>query len=162
MGALWERHTLWQIRYPALFPDAIKGQATTHIATAVCLEEPADILNQLKAFDSATITIVRRDGEIQEREIAGFLDAERMAITEHNFEAAMNYHRTHHGPTGVVVNVPAHILQEPVPAPDWVSWPQFLQTHAPTLAAAWLGIWPDELVEMTAAEIVERMGLTEE
>lgn len=156
-AALWQPHVLWKIRYPVLINEFLGDQFRDHIATVVCMETPADILNGLLQSPSVTITVVSREGAVSEREIAGFLDAERIAFKAPEFEARP-YHRWHHADCrGTTVNVPPHVLAEPTPPPSWAGWAGFLKEHEPKLADAgdWQFADPEWLAGMTPAGLVE-------
>jgi hypothetical protein len=156
-AALWEPHVLWKVRYPALINELLGEKSRDHIVTVVCMETPADILNGLLQSPSVEITVISKEGAVSEREIAGFLDAERIEFKAPEFEARPNHRWYHAGCRGTTVNVPAHVLAEPTPPPSWAGWAGFLKEHAPTLAESgeWQFADPEWLAGMTPAGLVE-------
>lgn len=158
VAKLWEPHVLWRIRYPALFVEDLADKLGVHIETVVCLEEPADILNQLQIGASATITVVDKEGRSSDREIGGFLDAERIVFQRHCYDGAMPYHRCYTTLAGVTVNVPAHGTTLIPVAPAFDGWQGFLQGQAPAWVDRWEDIDPAVLAKMTPAQLVETYG----
>lgn len=153
---LWEPHTLWRVRYPALVSEPIDETSEAYLATAVCMETPDDIVNELHRSTTATITVVSPQGEVVERQIVGLLDAEPMHQVAHSFHEPMPYHRCYKAVrAGVMVNVPAHELAQPSRPPEFPSWSKFLTVHAPKLDERWeeedpaflLGLAPEQIVE---------------
>lgn len=153
---LWEPHTLWRVRYPALVAEPIDETSEAYLATAVCLEMPDDIVTELHRATTATITVVDPQGNVVERQIVALLDAEPMAQVAHSFHEPMPYHRCYKAVrAGVMVNVPAHELTQPSRPPEFPSWATFLTVHAPDLDERWeeedpaflLGLEPEQIVE---------------
>jgi hypothetical protein len=150
---LWEPHVLWRVRYVPIVGMGERDEE--NVDTVVCMEEPADILNALKQFPTATVTSVDVYGHVTETEIPSFLDARIERYTRPTCAEAMPYHRQYWACPDVVLNVPAHVISEPEPPPPFPAWHRFL-TECDSALSDYTDEDPNQLVGITPEQMAQR------
>jgi hypothetical protein len=114
---LWAPWHVWKIRYGAYdaFFAAAAAEQEWPIETIYTLDEPGDIVDAMRPV--ALVEMVDYFGKVTAGfALATFLDGVRVDYGEPSVTDRLCHHRQHWA-GGYVVNVPAHVLEEPVAAP---------------------------------------------
>lgn len=114
---LWEPWHVWRVRYVAYNASfaAADAEEMAPIETVYMLDEPVDVVNAMRPV--ALVDRVEFDGEVKPGFVlATFLDGVRVDYNAPTIEEKLRHHRAYWA-GGFVVNVPAHVLDEPTPAP---------------------------------------------